>query len=630
MAGKVPEHVIQQVARSANIIAIVSRHTNLKQRGKKFWGLCPFHKEKTPSFSVDPEQGLFYCFGCKEGGNVFTFLNKTQGLDFYDALQQLAREAGIDLSHYEGRGGPARDKLDRLRELCELAASFYAKCLEKAKGSDVPRQYLKKRQISDESVARWLLGYAPDGWEHLLEFARRRSIKPHDMEEAGLIVPRSGAEGYYDRFRNRLMFPVRNRQGKIIGFGARALSDEDKPKYLNSPEGPLFTKGECFYGFCEAREAVRSSKTAVIVEGYTDVIMAHQFGVEHVMGVLGTALTESHARTLASLCERVVLVFDADEAGDKSATRSIELLLAEDLEVRVGTLDAGLDPCDFLLARGAEAFRERLEGSEDFFQFRLRRARELHDTTTVNGRAKAFQEVASLALRVRNEAKRDMLIRTIAGELGVAERSAWAYMERTWGRPTSRGSAASAAEPSDSKRHAKLYDEAVALQLVGLLLTNPDLQKRAVSELEIGHLQDCAEKKLLERLLASCKRRGQQTVADFAGGLDDPELGALVAAAVTEEEKHAKAASEHSAQEVYEGCRADLEERRRRRELDDLRRQLLSPANAAAAPTATASEQGASSKGESKHEDALLRDLEQKQKERDKKASRINPAKRSS
>jgi len=581
LPGKVPEHVVRQVASSCDIVRLIGRYCKLRQRGKKFWALCPFHQEKTPSFSVDPEQGLYYCFGCGEGGNIFTFLNKAEGLQFYDALQMLAREAGIDLARYEAQAGPSREQLELLRRANELAATFYAKCLEKAKGSDRARSYLKQRRISEESVARWRIGYAPPGWENLLDCARRHGIEPGTLEAAGLAVRRSEAEGHYDRFRDRLMFPVCDRNGRVIGFGARALSEEDDVKYLNSPEGPLFSKGRCFYGFAEAREAVRSGGTAVIVEGYTDVIMAHQFGVEPVMAVLGTALTEYHARTLAALCDRVVLVFDADEAGQKSAARSIETLLGEDLDVRVATLEADEDPCEFLLAHGPDAFRERLERSEDFLAFRLRRARQQHDVATVSGRRKVFEDLAELALKVRNEASRDMLIRQIAGELGIAELTAWAYLERVWRQRGAPGGA------PEGPRARVAPEETIAFELLGFVLCNPQLQAQAGTELKIEHLEDSPAKALLDRVLASCRDGDPVDGSDFVHRLSDLEEISLTCAALQEEHRREESSSTMSAGERYGHYRDYLE----RRALQRQKERLLATVAAAGKTEAPMSEE---------------------------------------
>lgn len=607
MPGRVPEHVIKQVARSADIVRLIGRYTKLKKRGDSFVGLCPFHKEKTPSFSVDPEQGLYHCFGCKAGGNIFTFLKEVEGLEFYEALQQLAREAGIDLSRYRSESGPSPQKQQDLRGVLELAATFYEKCLQKARGSKRAREYLKERQISDESIERWRLGYSPDGWEHVLNLGGRRDIPPSVLESAGLVKPRSRGQGYYDRFRNRLMFPVRDRNHTPIGFGARALSPEDEPKYLNSPEGPLFNKRRCFYGFCEAREAIRTEKTAVIVEGYTDVIMAHQFGVTSAMAVLGTALTEYHARTLSNLCEQVILVFDADEAGQKSAARSTEVLLAEDIEPRVAGLAEGEDPCEYLLEHGADAFRERLEESENYLQFRLRRAGDEHDLSTIDGRSRAFDEISQLALAVQNEAKRDMLIRRIASELGVTEQSAFAYMERTWQETRRYGSEPDGEQQPEERLSAQ---QSLPGELAGLLLDNADLQMRAAEELKLEALREGPDRRLLRTLLEHCRQEGPAVGGEFINQLDDSEMISLATERLAEEQARSRAIASADAQHRYHEYEQCLQRQELRgKKLEILRTRPSGPENG----------------GED--EDERLRHYEQMRRQEDQHASRINPRK---
>jgi DNA primase len=547
VAGRVPEHIIQQIVRSVDFVRLASRHCDLKKKGKSYWALCPFHEEKTPSFSIDPDNGLYYCFGCKEGGNVFTFLEKMEGLSFGEALRRLAAEAGVDLSRYETSDGPSRDELAGLRRVNELATSFYQKCVAKARGSQKARDFLAGRQISEESVETWRIGYAPEGWDNFLKCALGRDFGAELLVRAGLAVPREGAPGHYDRFRDRLMFPIGDATGRTIGFGARALKSGDEPKYLNSPETPLFSKGRSFFGLAQARAPVRSGGTAVVLEGYTDVIMAHQCGVPEAVAVLGTALTEQHARALSRLCERVVLVFDADEAGVKSATRSIEVLLKEDLEIRVADLPAGQDPCDFLLESGGEAFRRRLEASRGFFEFRLGLAREEHDVSTVEGRMAALREVAELALVVADEARRDMIVRWLAQELGIREASAWAYVERHFparrGRPRGEG-------PAPARLRA---DEALPRELLGFLLSHDEFLAEAGGELETDLLADCVEKELLAELLARAGERGEVDTAGFVGSMADPERARLATRALSEEQRREAAISQVTARERFEG-----------------------------------------------------------------------------
>jgi len=528
VAGRVPEHVIQQIARSVDFPRLVGRYCDLKKKGRKFWALCPFHKEKTPSFSVDAEQNLYYCFGCKEGGNAFTFLQKMEGMSFSEALKVLAAEAGVDLSRYRSEEGPSRGRLSALRAVNELAATFYARCLKKARGSEAARQYLAGRRISDESVELWRIGYAPEGWDNFLKCAAGRGYGGELVAAAGLALARQGAPGYYDRFRNRLIFPIADASGRTIGFGARALGPQDEPKYLNSPETALFSKGRCFFGLNQAKEAIRTGKTAVVMEGYTDVIMAHQEGVNEAVAVLGTAMTEEHARVLGRLCERVVLVFDQDEAGQKSAMRSIEVLLNEDIEIRVASLPTGQDPCDYIVAHGGARFRRRLDESQGFFEFRLQAARRRHGTDTVEGRMACFSEVADLALAVRDAARRDLIVRWLAQELGVRESSAWDYVRDHW--------RAGAQAASGAERDGTLSAESsLPSELLGLLLRHPELAERVASSVPLERLRDGPEKALLETIFERTGSTGGFDAELFLNTISDPELAAAAARAAAEE-----------------------------------------------------------------------------------------------
>lgn len=536
MAGRVPEHVIEQILRGADFLRIVGRHCELTRKGKNYWACCPFHEEKTPSFSVDPEKGLYHCFGCKEGGNVFTFLEKMEGLSFGEALKKLAAEAGVDLSRYATEPGPSRDESARLRGINEMACSFYQKCLQKSEAGRRAREYLAGRKISQESVEKWRLGYALEGWDNVLKLAARRKLDGEQVCRAGLAVQREGAPGWYDRFRNRLMFPIGDSAGRTIGFGARALSDEDQPKYLNSPETPLFSKGRCFFGLSQARAAIRTGGTAVLLEGYTDVIMAHQEGVEETLAVLGTALTQDHARVLDRLCERVVLVFDADEAGLKSTLRSIEVLLNEDLEILVATLPVGQDPCDFIVASGGEAFRGCIRQARGFFEYRLGLARNQYDTASIEGRMAAFRDVMELAVAVRDEAKRDVIVRHCAHELGISENAAWDYVRRNWAPRA--GGRAKARQPEP---RAKLSaEQTLPMELLGLLLANPDLVPEAAGKMDVEELKDCAERQVLGRLLRQGAGKGKLDVARFVGSLGEPELASAAARAMAEEQARAE------------------------------------------------------------------------------------------
>jgi DNA primase len=548
--------VVQQIVRNVDFVRLVGRHVELKKRGKSFWGLCPFHSEKTPSFSVDPDDGLYYCFGCKEGGNVFTFLQKMEGLSFGEALQKLAAEAGVDLSRYRAAGGPSSGELGRLRDVLELATSFYQKCLAKARGGRGAAEYLTERGFTDESVELWRLGYAPDGWEHFLKCAVGRDYEPELLVQAGLARSREGAAGHYDAFRNRLMFPITDTTGRTIGFGARALKPDDEPKYLNSPDTPLFSKGRCFFGLAQARAPVRSADTAVVLEGYTDVIMAHQVGVTEALAVLGTALTEEHARRLSRLCTQAVLVFDADEAGQRSAARSVEVLLNEDLDVRVARLPVGSDPCDYIVEHGGEAFRRCLQESPGFFEFRLELARSRHGTGTVEARSAVLREMAELAAGLREEARREMVVRWVADELGISPRSVWSYLEsRTGPRRTRRS------EPAGDGRSRKRLSarDALPAELLGLLLANPELLPEASKRLDVESLKDCPESEVLAKLLGDASDRDAR---DYISSLGESSLAAAASRALAEERRREASIRKATAGDRLEGYLGYLERRK--------------------------------------------------------------------
>jgi len=560
LPGYVPEHVIQQIARSADFVNLARSYCDLTQKGRKFWGLCPFHQEKTASFSIDPERGLFYCFGCKEGGSIFTFLQKVEGLTFRESLERLARSAGVDLSEYRGQGGVSSDQAQHLRRANELAVAFYEKCLRKETLGGKARRYLAGRGITPESIEHWRLGYSPDGWEHFLSFAHKRNVSDEVLEKAGLVVARGEAGGCYDRFRNRLMFPIEDRAGRAVGFGARALDDRDEPKYLNTPATPLFDKSSNFYGLSKAREAIRTGRTAVVMEGYTDVIMAHQCGIQEAVAVLGTALTGHHARALGRLAERVVLVFDADEAGERSAMRSIEALLAYDVNVRVVRLPSGADPCDYLIERGGEDLRGRIEASEDFFRFRLEHAREVHNTDTVEGRHRAFREVASLVAHIADGAKREMVMRELAREFGLSEESVWRTATTTPAR-----TATTAGTPGPAQERLRA-EEMVPSELLGLLLVHPEFGVKAADRIDCGELFECPARDALQLLLERFHAGDAADCMSFVNSLGRPELAEAAGRAAGVEEERAETISEVSAGERLEGYLNYIAERRHYRE----------------------------------------------------------------
>ncbi|MBU4074519.1 MAG: DNA primase, partial [Proteobacteria bacterium] len=360
MKGSIPEDKIEEIRRRADIVSLIGGYVTLRKAGKNFLGLCPFHREKTPSFTVSPEKQMFYCFGCSEGGDAVSFLMKLNQLTFPEAVRHLAGKAGVviperTVSHEEKERRTLREQI---RQTNEIAAGFFADALRSPAGEGA-REYLRKRGIGEEAVSTFRLGLAPDGWRHLLDFLGKKGISPQLAEKAGLIVPRAGQQdrGYYDRFRGRLMIPIEDVDGHVIAFGGRVMG-AGEPKYVNSPESAVYTKGNNLYGLARTREAIRERGFAILIEGYFDLISLWNAGITNVAATLGTALTRSQIDLIRRYTTHVAAVFDSDEAGRKALARSLELFLAGNIHARAVILPDGYDPDDFVRTRG----REEMEG----------------------------------------------------------------------------------------------------------------------------------------------------------------------------------------------------------------------------------------------------------------------------
>lgn len=384
----------RQVLDATDIVELVSQSVALKRRGKNYVGLCPFHNEKTPSFHVSPERRYFKCFGCKEAGNAIDFVMKRDRLDFLSALRFLAERAGLELPR---RGGRREDVSERqlLFDACAKAADrFHANLLHPELGKPA-RDYLASRGFTPETLQRFRIGYAPPGWDHLLKSHELSAFPTGLLALAGLVKPNHSGTGHYDTFRNRIIFPIRDEQGRVVAFGGRHLPLPPSPaptahssadpttssdltpgappaKYLNSPETPIFSKARIVFGLDAARQRIVETRTAAVVEGYTDVVIAHQCGATNVVSVLGTALTEHHLTLLRRFADKLVLVFDGDAAGETAVNRSIELFLSQPIEIAIATLPAGTDPDEFLLKHGTTAFDELLQRAVDALTFKWR------------------------------------------------------------------------------------------------------------------------------------------------------------------------------------------------------------------------------------------------------------------
>ena len=411
--------ITEEIRQRVDLLEVVSAHVALKRAGRQYKGLCPFHVEKTPSFHVDPERGLWYCFGCHLGGTVFDFVMRVEGLTFPEALEALAARAGVALPRPAEEREALSEREAMLRAL-DAAAGFFRAELEGVRGR-VARAYLAQRGVDDETARRFGLGYAPAAWDALLGALRARGFAVELLERVGLVQPREGGpgRGHYDMFRHRLIFPIHDLQGRVVGFGGRAL-DDAVPKYLNSRESPAFNKGRLLYGLPQAREAIREVGEAVVVEGYMDVLACHQFGVRNAVATLGTALTVDHVRLLRRVAPRVVLVYDADAPGLAATERGLGLFEEAEVAARVAVLPEG-DPDAFLRRAGAAEFRTLVDQALPMFEFRLEQALGRHDTHTVEGRVALADEMLVVIASVANPVRQSEYVRMVAERAGLAE-----------------------------------------------------------------------------------------------------------------------------------------------------------------------------------------------------------------
>ena len=416
--ARIPEETLERVRDSSDIVDVVGAHVELRQRGNNWSGLCPFHDEKTPSFNVNAQRQIYHCFGCGVGGDVFKFVQEIDRVSFMEAVTFLAERAGIDLPKQQGHG--EEDRLDPLFRAHDLATKYYHHTIRQPEGEPA-LAYLRGRGLSDEVIDHEQLGFAPAGWTSFLEVAGRRQFSPEILSQSGLVSPSRRGQGHYDRFRQRIIFPISNLSGRVIAFGARSMSDEDQPKYLNSPETPIYSKSRVLYGLSRSREPIRRSKTALVVEGYMDVLSLVQASVDNVVAASGTALTADQAQLLARYADRVVLIFDGDAAGSNAAVRGIDILLKTDLDVRVVTLPDGQDPDSLVRESGKEALDQLVNAAPAALDVYLDHMVATMDVTSVQGRRRAIEQLLPLLGDTTETVKQDLMLRRVSQRFGVGE-----------------------------------------------------------------------------------------------------------------------------------------------------------------------------------------------------------------
>ena len=534
MATFTPD-LLAEIRSGIDIVELVGRFVNLRKAGVNWKGLCPFHAEKTPSFTVNPAKGIFHCFGCGVGGDAFGFLMRQDRLTFPEAVRALARTAGVTLPEERGIGASGREELHRAMD---LAAGFYAERLWGPAGAHA-RRYLETRGVDPEVARRFGLGLAPDEWRGLGDFMRAERVSEETLVTVGLAVAREDGKGGYDRFRSRLLFPIRDQQGRVVAFGGRAFGDE-QPKYLNSPETPLYSKGNLLYAVDLARETIRERNRALLVEGYVDCLMAHQYGFTEAVAVLGTAFTAAQLGLLRRYCDEVVTFFDADAAGQKAAQRAEELLeptaggaawavnrsgtfeSAGTLRVKVALLPAGHDPDTFLRAHGAEAFGERILAARSLLGYALDRV--IADSgggLSTGGRANAFARAAIMLAKVSDAQEAVALSREAALKLGVDPTQLWTESRRLQG---ALGRPVTAARPAAAVTAGSMIDR----DLVPLLLHVVDARTRLLPLVDPAEVTDKDLQAIVRALIARPGAAAETLLADLPDDSARSRLAALL------------------------------------------------------------------------------------------------------
>jgi DNA primase len=550
MAGISPA-TLERIRAASDIVDVIGAYLPLKKAGANFTALCPFHKEKTPSFNVNAHKQIFHCFGCHKGGDVFTFVKEYENIGFVDAVRRLAERAKIPLEFDSSPGEQqSRHLKDQLLQIHDQIAQRWQNTLANEAAGQLARDYLKKRGVSDEAIKLFRLGAAPESWDDTVNWARSKGYELDLVEKAGLVIkksetgesnpqtpdPRPQTRNFYDRFRGRLMFPICDEQGRVIAFSGRILAGDDPRKYVNSPETPIFTKSKVFFGLDKSKRAILDAGFAIVCEGQLDLIACFMAGVQNVVAPQGTAFTDQHARIIKRYVDEVVLCFDSDEAGQNAAVRSLDHLLASGLAVRVAVVPAPHDPDSFIKANGGEAFRKLVENADGYFDYYLNRLCKQNDPASDKGRLAILHDMAEAVHKTGNVVLVDTYAQKTALRLGVSPEAVRAEFKKV--------PAVQAAPRTDEDESFESAESAEAprpsnheFHLLKLLLLHDNLVAWAALHLEANWISHPVVRQIVEQRLAAQTDESWKSLAAFLDACDSAEMRNLVTEAVAEDRK---------------------------------------------------------------------------------------------
>ncbi|MGB2868858.1 MAG: DNA primase [Bacteroidota bacterium] len=533
---RIPDEKIEEIRSATDVVDIISQHVKLKKRGKNYIGLCPFHSEKTPSFTVSKEKQMYHCFGCHKGGNVFTFVMEVEKVSFVEAVRSLAERVGIALPEPGAADAAQQTEIENLYNVCRFAAKFFHDNLLKTDEGRGALEYFHKRGFTDETIRTFGLGYSLNTWDGLTQRASREGIKKEDLQKAGLVRARDDGS-HYDYFRGRAMFPIFSAAGRVIGFGARKLREDDpiQGKYINSPDTMIYNKSRVLFGLLQSKESIRQDENAFLVEGYADLISLFQAGIQNVVASSGTALTEDQLLLIGRYTRKLSLVYDADSAGSSAMIRGVDLALEKDLDVRVVELPQGEDPDSFVQKHGGKEFLELAGRSVSFIDFKARAFQNQGAFATPEGKTRAVRSIVQSIAKIKDELKRNFYIKEVAQKYDVYETvlyrelESWLGKERQFVRERPTPDADRQARDTGVVQEEEKEIPPAERDLVKLLLEgDKDVARFIFSNISVSQLSNPKAKKIIQMVLDMLDEKGVVDSTSLLNEVQDDELKGLM------------------------------------------------------------------------------------------------------
>ena len=533
---RIPDEKIEEVRSATDIVDIVSQHVRLKKRGKNYLGLCPFHTEKTPSFTVSKEKQMYHCFGCHKGGNVFTFVMEVEKVSFVEAVRSLAERLGIALPQPGASDAAQQTEIENLYNVCRFAARFFHDNLLKTDEGRGALEYFHRRGFTDETIRGFGLGYSLNTWDGLSQRAGREGIKKEDLQKAGLVRARDDGS-HYDYFRGRAMFPIFSAAGRVIGFGARKLREDDpiQGKYINSPDTMIYNKSRVLFGLFQSKESIRQGENAFLVEGYADLISLFQAGIQNVVASSGTALTEDQLLLIGRYTRNLSLVYDADSAGSSAMIRGVDLALEKDLDVRVVELPQGEDPDSFVQKRGGKEFLDLAGKAVSFIDFKARAFQNQGAFATPEGKTRAVRSIVQSIAKIKDELKRNFYIKEVAQKYDVYETVLYRELESWLGKEKqfvrerpAMDSGNTSPNTGEMQEQEKEIPPAERDILKVLLEGDKDIARFIFSNIAVSQLTNSRAKKLVQLMLDTLDEKGIVDSSSLLNEVQDEGLKGLM------------------------------------------------------------------------------------------------------